>query len=214
MKDKKQEIIKKVLSIAKEYKENMTNNKFLVIYYDKEHDEIGYAEIIFLASNFQHLTGVRLKGYENKKGEGSRFYKLCISNDLSVDDIYIPNEDYTFKKLNVLPYIVKFEKSTNICGEYNYGGFDLKVDFIFGSVKYTLGASKGDDNHYYYPSSCINEDSRMYIRRPMFRVLMIYKKYKTEEIYVNEVYRAKNIEESLLNKVKDNKDIKSFINWN
>ena len=56
---KEKEILKILKESAIKYKENLKDKNLLIIY--KERTEIKYIEILFLARNFMHLTGVKCK---------------------------------------------------------------------------------------------------------------------------------------------------------
>lgn len=100
---KKEEALKIILKCCKLYHCNLENKNVMFIVQDKRKD-IHYLEMLFLASNFLHLTGINII---NKKIKSSTdFYNLCLKNQITVSDFKFNSNGTTSMKLQILPQII------------------------------------------------------------------------------------------------------------
>ena len=89
MKFTKEDARRRVLNCAKQYQQRLLNKKLIIIYREKKDNVIRYIEVVFHERNYQHLTGLELI---DKKGnvlrnQSMNFYRKCIENKLSVEEL-------------------------------------------------------------------------------------------------------------------------------
>ncbi len=65
MKFTKEDARKRVLNCAKQYQQNLLHKKLLIIFRERQDNSIRFIEVIFHERNYQHLTGLELKGYSD-----------------------------------------------------------------------------------------------------------------------------------------------------
>ena len=87
MKFTKEDARKRVLNCAKQYQQNLLHKKLLIIFRERQDNSIRFIEVIFHERNYQHLTGLELKGYSDflffncQRQDCSTFYilsTLCL----------------------------------------------------------------------------------------------------------------------------------------
>ena len=110
---KEKEILKILKESAIKYKENLKDKNLLIIY--KERTEIKYIEILFLARNFMHLTGVKCNDKNGKNMKANQFYQACLNNKLSYKDIIIKQNGTTKLKLDILSQLININKNFKKC---------------------------------------------------------------------------------------------------
>ena len=79
---KNKEIIKRICESAKKYKNNLLNKNIIFIFENKKKQKIEYIEVLFLAQNFLHFTGIK---YEK------RILRIPIEVDYENKIIYVPD---------------------------------------------------------------------------------------------------------------------------
>ena len=77
MKFTKEETRRKVLNCAKQYQQKLLNKKLLIIYRDRQDNVIRYIEVVFLARNYQHLTGLELIDDDGNVIIGTAYFNGC-----------------------------------------------------------------------------------------------------------------------------------------
>ena len=65
MKFTKEDARKRVLDCAKQYQQNLLHKKLLIIFRERQDNSIRFIEVIFHERNYQHLTGLEMKGYSD-----------------------------------------------------------------------------------------------------------------------------------------------------
>lgn len=65
MKFTKEDARKRVLNCAKQYQQNLLHKKLLIIFRERQDNSIRFIEVIFHERNYQHLTGLEMKGYSD-----------------------------------------------------------------------------------------------------------------------------------------------------
>ena len=143
----KEQAIKIVVTCAEAYKENLASKNLLFICQDK-HKRTSAIEFSFDASNFLHLTGLKIK----KKKRGSEesddaisakeFYEKCIAHRLSVSDFEFAKDGTTPLKLDVLPKLISKNLSATMIGDYNSRNPKLVTDKLAGSTAACMGARR------------------------------------------------------------------------
>lgn len=144
MKFTKEDARRRVLNCAKQYQQKLLNKKLIIIYRERKDNAIRYIEVIFHERNYQHLTGLELL---DKKGnvlrnQSMNFYRKCIDNKLSVEELQFKQDGTTQLKLEALPVLMDITKITKITGDYNNVRPYLFVDKVIGGVNFCLGLSR------------------------------------------------------------------------
>ena len=190
----KKEMLKILKESAMKYKDNLKDNNLLVIY--KEKEEIKYIEILFLARNFMHLTGVKCVDKNKKYLKANQFYQACIKNKLSYKGIVIKQDGTTKLKLDIFSQLIHIDKKCKMIGKYNNYKKMLMTDILLGTNNICLGVTK--EQSYYMPNTLLKEDVRNLVIKP-YQVIAVLKKKIKEEKYENVIYINKEFE---LNKIK------------
>ena len=193
----KKEILKLLKESAIKYKDNLKDNNLLVIY--KEKEEIKYIEILFLARNFMHLTGVKCVDKNKKYMKANQFYQACINNKLSYKDIIIKQDGTTKLKLDILSQLVNIDKKCKMIGRYNNYKKTLMTDILFGNINICLGITKALP--YYIPNTLLKEDVRKLVIKP-YQVMAVLKKKVKEEKYENIIYINKKLDIEKIKKIE------------
>lgn len=182
MKITKEDARRTVLNCAKLYHKKLLNKKLIIIYRERRDNSLRYIEVVFYERNFQHLTGLELVD-ENGiviHSQSVNFYRKCIENKLSIDEIRLRDDGTTQLKLTALPVLTDVTKITKIAGDYNNMRPFLLVDKVIGGVNFCLGLSR--EGAEYVPSSALLEDIKHLTYMPS-QVLAILEKDLKEETY-------------------------------
>lgn len=208
MKITKEDARRLVLNCAKKYQQNLLNKMLLVIYRDRLDNKIHFIEVVFRKRNYQHLTGLELIDNDGKvlRNQSLNFYRKCIENKLSLNEIRFRQDGTTQLKLTALPILMDVTKITKITGDYNNLRPYLLVDKVMGGVNFCLGLSL--ENNIYVPSSALLEDIKNLTNTPS-QVLAILQKDITDIKYTNVKHVAKGLS---LEKLVLPDDIKKMIN--
>ena len=173
---------RRVLNCAKQYQQRLLNKKLIIIYREKRDNVIRYIEVVFHERNYQHLTGLELidNNGDVLRNQSMNFYRKCIENKLSVDELRFKLDGTTQLKLEALPVLMDITKITKITGDYNNIRPYLFVDKVIGGVNFCLGLSR--DDNVYVPSSALLEDIKRLTEAPS-QVLAILEKDVDADIY-------------------------------
>lgn len=153
------EAIRVITSCAKDYDRILKGYNYIFIYKNRSTNTIEYFESVFLAHNFQHLTGIEfIDTHGNILHNPNYFYKKCISNSLKESEIRFKSDGTTVLKLKALPLIINFLKFSKMTAMYNSTKPKLSIDRLAGTTNFCLGFTR--DKKYYVPSSCLLEDIR------------------------------------------------------
>lgn len=173
---------RRVLNCAKQYQQRLLNKKIIIIYREKRDNVIRYIEVVFHERNYQHLTGLELidKNGDVLHNQSMNFYRKCVENKLSVDELRFKLDGTTQLKLEALPVLMDITKITKITGDYNNIRPYLFVDKVIGGVNFCLGLSR--DDNVYVPSSALLEDIKRLTEAPS-QVLAILEKDVDADIY-------------------------------
>lgn len=112
--------------------------------------------------------------------QSMNFYRKCVENKLSVDELRFKLDGTTQLKLEALPVLMDITKITKITGDYNNIRPYLFVDKVIGGVNFCLGLSR--DDNVYVPSSALLEDIKRLTEAPS-QVLAILEKDVDADIY-------------------------------
>ena len=145
------------------------------------------------------------------RNQSVNFYRKCIENKLSVNEIRFKADGTTNLKLLALPSLIDVTKITKITGDYNNIRPYLLVDKVMGGVNFCLGLSKEED--FYVPSSALLEDIKNLTDAPS-QVLAIMEKEKESTKYsvIRHVAKGLNLKNILLpDKIKEIINLDKYI---
>ena len=189
---KKETVIKIITECAKSYHKNLENKNLLFVFGAPQSPE--YFEASFLPRNFLHLTGVKLSP---KRISGSTdFYERCLSGQLSPADFDMAQNGTTHMKLSILPQLMQLHHSAKMVGDYDNTKSVLYTEKLAGNISACIGFVR--ENAYYIPNTALREDIRDISVHPQKRVLAIFSKEISQELYDTLCYTAKKIEVSCL----------------
>lgn len=201
----KKEILKILKESAIKYKENLKDSNLLIIY--KEKAKIKYIEILFLARNFMHLTGVKCNDKNRKYMKANQFYQACLNNKLSYKDIIIKQNGTTKLKLDVLSQLIHIDKNCKMLGVYNNYKKELITEILLGNINMCLGLTK-NSSLYYIPNTLLKGDIRKIVIKP-YQVMAILKKKVEDEQYKDIMYINKKQD---IGEINNNIELFSKIN--
>ncbi|WP_418752448.1 PBECR4 domain-containing protein [Frisingicoccus sp.] len=192
MKFTKEDARRRVLNCAKQYQQKLLNRKLIIIYRERQNNEIRYIEVVFHERNYQHLTGLELidKNGNVLHNQSINFYRKCIENKLALEEFQFKKDGTTHLKLVALPILMDVTKITKITGDYNNVRPYLFVDKVIGGVNFCLGLSREDN--VYVPSSALLEDIKKLTDSPS-QVLAIMEKGSDMDIYSTVKHVAKGL---------------------
>ena len=194
-----------IFKAAEAYEKELRNNNLLFICCDK-HKRISFLEVEFNASNFMHLTGVKISEQFKKNNSlekcANKFYENCLNQRLSQDDFYFAEDGTTSLKLDVLPMLMKKNLSANAIGSFDVRTVKLYTEKIAGSVKGCLGFIHDDVVNKNVPNTVLKTDIRDCTNETK-RILVTYRKKKTDTNYREIVYVAKNVDWDTVNFPKE-----------
>ena len=182
----KKEALSIIFAAAESYQKNLIDQSLLFLCMDK-HKRTYCIEATFDASNFRHLTGVKTKL------DAQHFYELCIDHRLSVDDFDFAEDGTTAWKMEVLPRLISKNLSANMIGEYNGSMPLLFTERLAGSTSACMGFVRSDENGRYVPNTILKGDIRTLVHKAD-RVIVTYRKKRSDEKYSEIVYAAKKME--------------------
>lgn len=193
LKNKRKEAIRIICAAAKDYDKLLNGNNYIFIYKNRSTNQIEFFETIFLGRNFQHLTGIEFVDKQGKTNSNSTyFYQKCVKSTLQEKEIRFKQDGTTELKLQALPLIINFLKSSKMTAIYNGIRPRLSIDRLAGTTNFCLGFTK--DKDYYVPSSCLLEDIRN-LAEVSYQILAIFSKpaKRTSPIYKDIRYVAKGV---------------------
>ena len=199
----KQEAIKIVCDAAIRYQTNLVGKKMMVLYLGND-QKVESLEIVFMGTNFLHLTGLKLIS----KISTSEFYQRCLEGKLSENDIAFAKDGTTVLKLRVLPKLMANNLSANMVGDFSANSIKLYTQKLIGGVTACLGFVK--DGNVYYPNTLLSTDIRNMVFKPM-RIVAIFQKEFEQAHYEKKTYQAKKLDCSSLKFPKDIEYLKELL---
>lgn len=198
-----------VMRCAKQYRDNLLDKTFIIIYRDRVDKVIKFLEIYFGAENYQHLTGVELLDKEGnvRQHVAEMFFDKCLNNRLAKSEIQFKKDGTTNLKLAALPIMMQIQKVTKIAGDYNGARPYLVADKLVGNVNFCLGLIQAYEKGCYVPASTLLEDIKNLTNEPS-QVLVIFSKEKSEMLYKKIRHVAKGLN---LSNIKLPKEITDMI---
>ena len=186
----KKEAVSIVISASRMYRDNFVGKRLLFLMTDK-HKKVYSLEVGFDASNFQHLTGLRMT---DPNCSHLDFYNRCVEGRMKASDIEFAANGTTHQKLWVLPEVFRrMDLSANMIGNYNGRQPLLYTEKLVGGVKWAVGFVNVGGGQRYVPNTLLEGDIRDYIT-DNYRIIAAYIKEIEEETFTKKVYEAKKIE--------------------
>lgn len=183
---KKEQAVSIVVSCAEKYRDELSGKSLLFLCMDK-HKKISTIEFTFDASNFLHLTGLKLH-----KISPLDFYQRCLDHRVSVKDFDFAPDGTTPLKLDVLPYIMNKYLSAAMIGDYNSNNPKLYTEKLVGSVKACVGFIETDTERY-VPNTVLRVDIREYASN-IVQVIAVYRKNRFDAVYGELTYKSKKVD--------------------
>ena len=189
----KKEAIRIIIATAREYERKLVGKNFLFLYRNRGNNQLEYFETVFLPRNFQHLSGLEfLDEQGNVRNNSVYFYRSCLSNTITEQQIRFKSDGTTPLKLAVLPQVVRFLEFSKMTVLYNGRRPKLALERLVGTTNYSVGFVQ--DGQYYVPSSCLQEDIRNLGDKPSQILAVLSKRADASEKQYKEVcYVAKGI---------------------
>lgn len=169
----KKDAIKIIADAALVYSNELIGKNFLLVYKDKILNCIDGFEIAFLPRNFLHLTG--LVYHSNNSVD---FFNRCLNHSLSEKDFDFKTDGSTLLKLQALPKVMNFTRSSKMTATLSEFRTLLCTDKLVGNVHACLGFVC--DGQYYVPNTCLLGDIRD-IGKPTNQVVAILSKSFNKE---------------------------------
>ncbi len=201
--------IRIITSSAKDYEEILKGNNYIFIYRNRNTNCIEFFESVFLARNFQHLTGIEYIDDNGKAIVNSlQFYQKCVRQKLKPCEIRFRTDGTTALKLTTLPLIINFLKISKMTAIYNGSRPKLTIDRLAGTTNFCLGFTY-DKCGYYVPSSALCKDIRK-LSNEAYQILAVFSKKasRSHPIYRDIRYVAKGVP---LNKLTFPDNLKKLI---
>ena len=189
----KEDAIRIVTTCAQKYKENLSGKNLLFLCQDK-HGCTKFLEFSFDASNFLHLTGLKLKVSKKKQPiSAKKFYDMCLNHQLSPSDFDFAEDGTTQLKLEILPRLISKNLSANMIGDYNSRNPKLMTDKLAGNTTACMGFIGTEPSGRFVPNTVLKLDMRDCITN-LLRVVAVYRKKQSDTEYAEATYFAKKIE--------------------
>ncbi|MBO4900794.1 MAG: hypothetical protein J5509_10955 [Lachnospiraceae bacterium] len=175
--------IKTVIEAASNYERFLNNKSFLIVY--KTEKGIEYVDVVFRSWHFLHLTGLKTKL------SAKQFYETCLENKLSEKDLIFDNSGKAEQKLKVLPYLHDLLYHNCMIGEFINSGVMIQADYFVGDTKLILSLGFRRESNRDVPVTLYAGDVRK-LTNPTNKVLAIFVRSFSEEIYNNNSYISKD----------------------
>lgn len=121
------------------------------------------------------------------------FYNKYLNHSLLEQEIRYKSDGTTVLKLQALPKVVNFFKSSRMTTTFDTYQPQLHVDRLVGNISYCLGFVK--ESGYYVPTSCLLGDIRDFSKYTS-QILAVLSKpsHKSNTIYNELKYTAKGLD--------------------
>lgn len=170
---KKDLAIKKLRNFAKLYSENLLGHRILFIYQDIPFIE--FIEVVFLETNFRHLTGVRTEM------RNASFFSACLNQKLSPGGFSFAEDGTTTLKFQVLDKILRIHETARFIGDFDGRRPLLITDKLVGDNECCLGLQL--KKKYYLPNTVLKSNIRQEVHRPARAILATLRTERYEKEY-------------------------------
>lgn len=189
----KEQAIKIVVDCAKKYKKELIDKNILIFCVNKQ-KQLSQIELSFSASNYMHLTGLKMLPFVDENGRkrdfpASMFLDKCLKQKLSPDSFVFSEDGTTHKKLEILPLLISKNLSAKMIGDYNSIQPKLSTEKLAGNNIACIGFVKTESDNIYVPNTVLKADIRDYTK-DIARVIAVFRKDKQELYYSECTYKA------------------------
>ena len=187
-----------VVACAEQYRDNLAGKNLLFICQDK-HKKTTAIEFSFDASNFLHLTGLKVRRAQyavnntNDTISAKEFYEKCLAHRLSTSDFEFAQDGTTQLKLEILPRLMTKNLSATMIGDYDSRTPKLVTDKLAGNTVACMGFVSTGPAARYVPNTVLKIDLRNYVSNQV-RVIAVYRKAMNDSQYEEITYAAKKID--------------------
>lgn len=159
----KKEAISIVVECAERYRDHLAGRNLLFICQDK-HKRISTIEFSFDASNFLHLTGLKVREAKHISGRGKNsddsvsakdFYERCLAHRLSPNDFEFAEDGTTRLKLDILPKLMTRNLSATMIGDYKSRNPKLVTSKLAGGTVACMGFVPTGPANKYVPNTVL-----------------------------------------------------------
>lgn len=182
----KEEAIRIVVQCAKTYFYQLNNRDFMFILGRPESPSL--LRTTFGPRNYMHLTGI--EAAEGHKFSPVDFFRACMTNRLSPDDIKLASDGTTEMKLRILPELMNLPWMARMVGDFSRHGVKLYTEKLVGNVYACMGFVISGER--YVPNTALNCDVRD-VSKNRQRILAVFGKPTNGNIYTELCYLAKGI---------------------
>lgn len=138
-------------------------------------------EVVFLRSNFLHLTGV--KRNNSNTASAIHFYEKCLANRLTQEDFSFAKDGSTVQKLDILENMMGIKRNVAMIGDFTDRGPKLYTEKAAGSVYGCIGFVKDRNTGLNVPNTLLKKDIRAVTASPVQKVYAVLSKSYLAEKY-------------------------------
>lgn len=131
---RKADLIKKIISGAKLYDQNLNGKHFLFVGRNTSTGSLWWFEVAFSPRNYAHLAGIT----PNNGISSVQLYEACLAGRLKQTDFNPTNGDIR-RKLDVLPELMRLPWTAKMMGSFNKTGNFLSTEKLAGNVRGCMG---------------------------------------------------------------------------
>ena len=194
-----------VMNCAKDYQKLLENKEFIIAYRDRDENKIKYIELVFLAKNYQHLTGMNIIDQNGNilEHQSENFYRKCLENKLRISEIAFRKDGMSHLKLQALPAITRFTSITKIAGDSNGNQPYLVVEKVVGGVNFCLGIRTDNVINKFVPVSALMRNIKELTTNPSQVLFIMERDYESTSLYTKIKHVAKGLNLNELNIPKE-----------
>ena len=180
------EVLKVIFDCAALFEKNLAHK--YVLFVTDSPKNVSDFESLFMPHNFKHLTGAGKKNMDPIV-----FYKRAIDKRLGVEDIIIDKRGFTDLKLDVLSRLMNIHNTARMVGDFDGLGEKIVADKFAGTTSSAMGFELS--NNIYVPKTALRASvNDMTKKDSRSRVIAIFIRNKSDNIYTHITYRANDIE--------------------
>lgn len=184
---KKEKALSVIFNAAVGYEEFFKGYSYAYLYIS-DSGKLNALQIIYNASAFMHLTGVKFR--QGQKMHASSFYDMCVKRRLSLDSFELAENGTTELKLKCLQEVFSEDGYPKMSGDYYKSRINLYTEKIVGTVNWCLGTIEHESGMYFIPNTLLYYDIRKLVARTS-QIIAIFRKRVEKDMYDEFIYCAK-----------------------
>lgn len=174
---RKADLIKKIVSGAKLYDQNLNGKHFLFVGRDTSTGTLWWFEVSFTPKNYAHLAGIApVNGISSVQ-----LYNACLDGRLKQTDFRPTNGDIG-RKLDMLPELMRLPWTAKMMGVFNDTGNFLSTEKLAGNVRGCMGFVQQKNSVLNIPNTILQDDIRDRVQRT-YQILAVFSKPMQEKLY-------------------------------